>query len=70
MSHRQGIVSTAGLIGGISRSTANGVLSAHEAVLHDEDCAGLAQARAPSLMTRLRQLSRWTRGAPGRLCHG
>ena len=70
MSHRQGIVRTAGLIGGISRSTANGVLYAHETVLHDEDCAAFAQARPPSLMTRLRLLSRWTRAAQGRICNG
>ena len=70
MSHRQGIVRTAGLIGGVSRSTANGVLSAHESSLHAEDCAAMAHKRRPSLLTRLRLMQRSALAAGERRCMG
>ena len=63
MSHRQGIITTAGLIGGVSRSSARGVLSAHEAALHDEDCARTAPVKRASLLSRLRRLSTSVKGA-------
>jgi hypothetical protein len=69
MSHRQGFVRTAGLIGGISRSPASGVLSAHESILHAEDCEAMAHRRQPSLLNRLRLLQRAARGGE-RLCAG
>jgi hypothetical protein len=70
MSHRQGIVSTAGLIGGISRSQANGVLSSHETVLHEKDGETTTQKRRPSLLTRLRRLQRRAGGGSENPCAG
>ena len=57
MAHRQGIVSTQGLIGGIARFSASGVLSAHSAMLHDEDCAPAVRVPHVPLFTRLRLLA-------------
>jgi hypothetical protein len=68
MAHRQGLIATDGLIGGIARSTASGVLSAHTSTLHDEDCTTLVQGRRAPLFARLRRLASPARPASVKTC--